>query len=276
MVCLSECRVGPSLVVLPGLNGELLYARNLVERIGSQVRVVGLQPYLELKHSDMYRDFKRLAAEYVQVILRSGERGPFRFLGYSYGAILGFEVARQIQDLNHEVAFVGSIDAGPDPGFDRWNPGSLLKQMVRVAVNLPRWVASSCGPKARKHTLIQMRREIRYRLRWLASLGRSRYGFEDAFGSSHGDDSRTKVLGQVFQGLNDYVPNNFKGKVTLFRAKTRPLFHSLSPDLGWSQFADAVAVHRVPGDHSSILDPPAIDVISDVIMKEMNRSDSTL
>jgi thioesterase domain-containing protein len=84
------------------------------------------------------------------------------------------------------------------------------------------------------------------------------------------DDHRRKVIDCLFQSLNDYKPKNYRGRVTLFRAVTRPLFHHLSPDLGWSKIAAHADVHRVPGDHEAILRSEQIERISRIIRESVD------
>jgi thioesterase domain-containing protein len=55
--------------------------------------------------------------------------------------------------------------------------------------------------------------------------------------------------------------------VTLFRASVRPLLQSLSPDLGWSSVAQEVIVHRVAGDHDTILEPVGMKRMCDLIIE---------
>jgi amino acid adenylation domain-containing protein len=272
MIQLSESHVGPSLIVLPGLNGELLYSKSLVERIGQVINVIGLQPYLDTQHINNYGDFKRLASQYVKAVLASQHCGPFRFIGYSYGGILGFEIARQLRELKHDVSFVGVIDTGVDPAISLRDPISFGRHLVRATFNLPRWTIFNCGPENWKKTLRKLERKLHFYFRWFVSMGRSKFGFEDEFGSHSRHDGRREILRQLFRGFIEYVPEYFDGRVTLFRAHTRPLYHSLSPDLGWSRYVQDLDVHGVPGDHNTILNPFAMDRISEVIIQEIKAS----
>lgn len=84
-------------------------------------------------------------------------------------------------------------------------------------------------------------------------MGKAKFGFEDEFVTHSRHDGRPEILRQLFRGLIEYVPEFFDGRVTLFRAHTPPLYHSLSPDLGWSHYVQDLDVHGVPGDHNTIL-----------------------
>ena len=63
IVQLSDSKEGPALVVMPGLNGELLYSKELVDRIEGRHNIVGLQPSLDPRFLETYADFSRTATE---------------------------------------------------------------------------------------------------------------------------------------------------------------------------------------------------------------------
>ncbi|MBU6387427.1 MAG: amino acid adenylation domain-containing protein, partial [Planctomycetes bacterium] len=209
LIPLSEFHEGPALIVLPGLNGELLYSKSLVERIGRPINVIGLQPHLDTQHINIYGDFKRLASQYVKTLLASQHCGPFRFIGYSYGGILGFEIARQLRELKHEVSFVGIIDTGIDPAVTIRDPIPFGQHLVRAVANLPRWTLFNCGPENRKKTLRKLYFKTHYYFRWFASMGKAKFGFEDEFGTHSRHDGRREILRLLFRGLIEYVPEFF-------------------------------------------------------------------
>jgi pimeloyl-ACP methyl ester carboxylesterase/acyl carrier protein len=235
IVQLSSSKNGHPLVVMPGLNGELLYSKELVDRVEHRSNVVGLQPNLDPRFLEIYADFGRMASEYVKIIRAHQPLGPYRLIGYSYGGILGFEIARQLGEQGQAVDFCGVIDTGFEPDLSYRQLGSVAVHLARVSINLPRWIGASCGPEKFRKTVARANRKLRYFGRWILARGKTRFTLEDEFGVRKLDDHRRKVIDCLFQSLNDYKPKNYRGRVTLFRAITRPLFHHLSPDLGWSK-----------------------------------------
>ena len=269
IVQLSDSKEGPALVVMPGLNGELLYSKKLVSRIEQSHNVVGLQPNLDPRFLETYADFSRTASEYRRIIRVHQPQGPYRLLGYSYGGILGFEIARQLEEQGQAVDFCGVIDTGIEPDLSYRQLGSVAVHLARVSINLPRWIAASCGPNHFRKTVARANRKLRYFGRTLLAQGKTKYTFDDEFGTKKSQDDRRKVLGCLFESFTDYKPNNYRSRVTLFRAATRPSYHHLSPDLGWSRIAAHVDVHRVPGDHETILHTAPIEGISRIIRESV-------
>ena len=161
------------------------------------------------------------------------------------------------------------IDTGFEPDLSYRQLGSVAVHLSQVSINLPRWIGASCGPEKFRKTVARANRKLRYFGRWILARGKTRFTLEDEFGVRKSDDHRRKVIGCLFQSLNDYKPKNYRGRVTLFRAVTRPLFHHLSPDLGWSKIATHVDVHRVQGDHDTILRSEQIERISRIIKESV-------
>jgi amino acid adenylation domain-containing protein len=265
VVRLSSVSSGPKLIVMPGLNGQVLYALKLVERLESRFDIYGLEPNLSSNHLETFGDFRRLASEYLKIILKHQPSGPYNFVGYSYGGILGYEIACQLQDLGHRVDFVGVIDTGPDSESSSKDFHSIANHWMKVAGNLSSWIKANCGPENLQETIKKGSRRLRYWTRRYITRGKTEYRFEDEFGNRRSHDDRREILGRIFQSFNGYQPESYAGRVTLFRASVRPLLHSLSPDLGWSSVAQEVVVYRIPGDHNTILESAGIDLISDLI-----------
>jgi amino acid adenylation domain-containing protein len=267
VVRLAQAHTGPKLIVMPGLNGQLLYSLKLVEHLKQRFDICGLEPNLSREYLETFGDFRRLANEYLKIILAHQPSGPFNFVGYSYGGFLGYEIARQLQQLGHRVDFVGVIDTGPDPGSSSKDFRSLAKYAMQVLGNLPGWIGANCGPEDIKETAKKANRRLRYLGRRIISGGKTEYRFEDEFGHHRSHDSRREILGRIFQGFHGYQPGSYAGRVTLFRASVRPLLQSLSPDLGWSSVAQEVIVHRVAGDHDTILEPVGMKRMCDLIIE---------
>ena len=56
-----------------------------------------------------------------------------------------------------------------------------------------------------------------------------------------------------------YVPKSYPGRVILFRARARPLLHSLERDLGWGGLvAGGVEIHDLAGNHDDLVSEPAL------------------
>ncbi len=56
-----------------------------------------------------------------------------------------------------------------------------------------------------------------------------------------------------------YDPQPYQGKIVVFRAMEAPPGYQLAPKLGWDKIAkDGVEIHKIPGDHTSIMESPIL------------------
>lgn len=63
--------------------------------------------------------------------------------------------------------------------------------------------------------------------------------------------------------MRRYKPDPYPGKITLFWASGRPEEPS-DPRLGWGELAElGMDIHKIPGDHESILREPQLQVLAE-------------
>src|SRR5262249_34152635 len=75
-----------------------------------------------------------------------------------------------------------------------------------------------------------------------------------------------------YQATMDYRPQLYAGKVTLFRARSQPLFGRHGADLGWGKIAaGGLEIRVVPGTHDSILKEPHVKVLAQEFKAALSR-----
>ena len=65
IVPLTDNQKLPTLILMPGLNGQLMYAKDLVNKLGHKFAFFGLQPNLNYEHLDVFSDFRVTATKYL-------------------------------------------------------------------------------------------------------------------------------------------------------------------------------------------------------------------
>jgi hypothetical protein len=58
----------------------------------------------------------------------------------------------------------------------------------------------------------------------------------------------------------------------LFRARARPLLHSLEHDLGWGKFAAGVDVVDLPGSHDHLLNESNMRLVAERIVERLGKA----
>ncbi|MDX6742516.1 SDR family NAD(P)-dependent oxidoreductase [Actinocorallia sp. A-T 12471] len=93
------------------------------------------QPFYGLERWEDAPSVEERAARYVEHILQTQPSGPYRLGGWSFGATLAYETARQLTAAGHEVEFVALFDGGvPLPTDD--DADNLAKRFAGFAAYL--------------------------------------------------------------------------------------------------------------------------------------------
>lgn len=255
-------------IMMPSFTGDLLSLRDLIARL-DELTVVGVQLALDDTHAEALRDMRTIARYAVEAIRTEQPDGPYALVGFSFGGLLAYEVAGLLQDMNEQVEFLGVIDIGPGRHWRKATIGHRVERILRIAGNFPNWVVD----EVRFFSVVEFRNRLLRKGRWFArrfkSRGRAELRLEDAF-DLKGAFARDAVK-SVFQALRDYQPTGRLSKLTLFRARTRPLLSGSPNDLGWGNYVDRVDVRRIHGNHETILRPPDVVGVAEE-MQEALRS----
>jgi thioesterase domain-containing protein len=246
------------LFLMPSITGGLLGFRNLIEELGGRFPVIGIQPVLAARNLEHFKDFRTTADCFVRALRAYQPHGPYALAGYSYGGLMAFEVACLLTELGEKVDLLAVLDSGPGrrglepPSGDRW------RRLSGIAANLPFWMREEFLQFSASQFAGRAARKLRRFYRLMASGGRARIELDDLFNANHIQSPDRELMRAALVAFYDYVPRPYTGKLTLFRAKARPLLSGSSRDLGWDRFAEMLEVRQTNGRHGSILHPPHV------------------
>jgi thioesterase domain-containing protein/acyl carrier protein len=105
----------PPIYMPHGHSGNLWVAYNLARHLSADQPLYGISP--DFNQVEFYR-FEELAAQAVKTLVTEHPRQDYQLVGYSFGGILAYEMARQLQAGGKDVAYLGIIDSAPDMGSD--------------------------------------------------------------------------------------------------------------------------------------------------------------
>jgi thioesterase domain-containing protein len=98
------------------VGGSLLAYHELARALPEEQPLYGFErPGLEdgvVEHLDV----ERLAEMYLEPLRRRQPHGPYFLAGWSFGGLVAFELARQLEAAGERVAFLGLIDTLPPAG----------------------------------------------------------------------------------------------------------------------------------------------------------------
>ena len=270
----------PPLLFLPSLGGETHYARGVASHLGSDRPVWGIQPSDPMSEGQSYLPLEAIARRYADDLCDLQPEGSFRLAGYSFAGVLAYETACQLVDRGRQVNLVAVIDTG----ISRDRPPTLAGSFgisLSIVRNLPNWILDNilrAEPKGfiaglNKHLQTLGKRGSRV----LSSGSPVKLEIGDIFDVNRLAPEFVKMMESNLRALREYIPNRYPGRLTLFRACTRPMLHSQCADLGWSEWVTGgVAVISIPGHHASILKEPSVQLLATNLQSVVDNSDSVV
>jgi thioesterase domain-containing protein/acyl carrier protein len=180
------------------------------------------------------------ARRYVEKLRHIQREGPYQLIGYSFGGVIAYEMARQLLASGEGVSFLGLLDT-PAPGYV-FPPSVRLRMHTANAAQLGRMLAQL---RARswpsRGTYIRHAVPAITRHRWLRWLLKK---LPDDWPVPTPPGSIARV---------QYHPIGYPGPIVLFWAAEGWAGRNRTPDLGWARLADGgLSVRAVPGSHRTM------------------------
>ena len=190
------------------------------------------------------------ARRYVEELRRIQAEGPYQLIGYSFGGVLAYEMARQLLADGDCVSFLGLLDT-PAPGYAF--PLSARLRMHRAnAAQLGRMLT-----EMRTRSWLSRGTYIRHAV---PAITRHRW-FRWLLKKLPSDWRVPTPPGSIFR--ISYRPDSYPGHIVLFWAAEGRGRWQRTPDLGWARFADGgISVRAVPGNHRTLAYGPNARVLA--------------
>lgn len=240
------------------------------------------------------RTVPEMAAALIEEIRTVRAHGPFRICGHSFGGLLAYEMAVQLERAGQEVAFVGMLDT-PTPPLASGAQGGLasLKNGWRELRFLGQ-ILTQAGPMALDGLYVLFGAEARYqtaraagegtgvraaiRAIWANAMFRTFHG-ASGLASAVSRDSRLLMMRQPgirrsvhLTGVHDkarraYRPDRYGGKIVLLRAQQASAETQGygEESLGWAALADEAQVEWAPGSHFSMTRGKNLPVLAKIL-----------
>ena len=221
------------------------------------------------------------AASYVEGILERAPHGDVVVGGHSFGAVVAYEVARQLAEVGRPPALLYLIDTAP-PNQDRataWERTQGLLQFTRGLAYLP----GEFLDRGRKDAGL-LAREVKKRLAWKAKVvGRRALNLVDPKNSAsrptrqqdasltpdeflemaHWPERHRAIARAHYRAIQGYRTPSYPGRATLFRVQRHKLSYPRSGAYGWEKYVQGgLEVVRLPGGHMRLLETPNVEVLA--------------
>jgi amino acid adenylation domain-containing protein len=244
-------------------------------------RYLGLdQPLYGLQHQSqdgkraLYTRVEGIAEHYLKEICTVQPEGPYFLGGYSFGGMVAFEIAQQLQKQGQEVALLALLDP-PSPGNGKFsppiNPGSinLLSNITSLRDEVYRHLHNLA--------LLRLQEKLTYVLERVNGKIVSTQPVAKkvackvylGMGCLLPVCLRSFYILEVYhQATRAYVPQSYPGRVILFKGEERPNDYRLN----WERLvAGGLEIHEVTGNHVDMLREPHIQVWAEQLRDHLHK-----
>lgn len=248
----------PPFFAIHGVEGGVLGYRDLSNALGADQPVLGLQAVGQDGRQAYDKSVEDMASRYIEVMRSHQLQGPYRIGGYCFGGVVAFEMARQLEKMGEKVSLLAVFESAiPEESADRV---SLLHRFGVILRHLPVWIRdySNMSPHQLRKRLLSTYRKIWSRFQRNPEIERRMRVEETLDINVENLPSRHIELTETcMNAALKYIPGEYNGVVTMFRARNRSLnevvFGSLDPKMGWGRLAKAgVDVRLVDGFHRNM------------------------
>ncbi|MBC7888346.1 MAG: amino acid adenylation domain-containing protein [Ferruginibacter sp.] len=259
------------LYIVAGGGGTALRFRKFGKLLEADQPVYVLQPPIDRKELKAFPDkIEGIANKFIEEILIQNPNGPYALSGHCLGGIIAFEMARQLKARDKKVHLLAMFDTiiadietnGPATLKNLYNaPGAIKATVSKLLFKLDFEIFL-----LRKHA----RQWVRYKMDKFSSLvdrvkrKKLKEGELEDAGLEIFDDSADIYVA----ACKKYKLLPYGGEIVLFYAKDHYIFLDRVNNIGfkkwhldentknrWKQYAAAVSIHEIEGEHSEIFDP---------------------
>ncbi len=274
----AEGRAAP-LFLIHGAGGLAFTVFELGQALGGNFPVFAVQdPACDLA-TQPARTVPDMATALIGQIRTEQAHGPYRICGHSFGGLLAYEMAVQLEQQGDEVSFLGMLDTPTPPKASGGHgPRAALKNTWRE-LRFFGQILTQAGPMALDGLYVLFGAEARYheaergqkgfaaslKQAWANAMFRTFHG-ASGLASAVDRNSRLLMMRQPgirrsihLTGIHDkarraYEPGPYGGTIDLFRAETASAETQGYDEetLGWAALAQDPCVQWVPGSHFSM------------------------
>ncbi|MDB4951818.1 MAG: Malonyl CoA-acyl carrier protein transacylase [Gemmatimonadetes bacterium] len=253
----------PPLFVVHAVDRGVMGYVNLVRHLGPDQPVYGLRDVGELD-----RPVARIAADHVAAVRSVQPRGPYAFVGWSFGGTVAYEMATLLEAEGETVAFLGMLDTLSPVLVDAWPWSGDLDTVTVLAQEVADRMRRPFSLAGLALEGLDPVEQVRRVAEALLAQDAAPPGFDGDALAEQCRENRARN-----RSREGHVPGRLRATLTLFRATDVPgrITEFLAPytaeerrTLAWSRYvAGAVEVHPVPGTHATLGSEPHARTLAD-------------
>ena len=252
----------PPFYCVHGVGGNVLEFMDLARHIPADQPFYGIQA-LGLSGRALRKKFtiQEMAEHYIAAIREAQPQGPYYLGGSSFGGWVAYEMARQLTASGQPVGLVAMFDTavpGPQP-----SPGIVNGWRTRIDTWKYRFTlhwqnAMVLHPGERISYVRDKTRRATQRI---------------SYGQAGLSETIRRVNEAGHWAANNYLPGEYSGNITLFRATQQPPWIVSDRTLGWKNLVKGqIQIYDTPGHHADLVRNPRARVLAEQLDDALGKA----
>lgn len=240
------------LFLIHGVDGDVLRFQPLAHMLAADQPVYGIRSQALLRDGRALTRVEDMAAYYLAELRYVQERGPYYLLGFSFGAMVAFELAKQLRAQNERVGMLAMLDSRPMTSSLRFG----AQPDIESGIVRPTSRANSHLKKLFAHGgLTYAREKLRDR------TFRTVYTVLNTFRQPIPRSLQRAYDINWFAALR-YAPVPYHGRIVLFQ--TAETIRDIESRPGrWEQLAGGgLEIREIAGGHGDVLNEPFLQTFA--------------
>ena len=251
-----------------GQGGNVIMHYTLAPHLEQDQPFYGLQSYGLDGRNEPFTRIEEMAAHYISEILSVQRNGPYLLGGFCSGAIIAFEMARQLHASGRKVGLVAMVDPYTLYRNQYLRPVPKLRSQLYHVVGQIDWHLDSLGELGPRRFMSTRLSSARKKLmKPFLVVGHRIY-------PNLSDERRRlnyKVWQANIQAEKYYVPQSYPDRITIFMSSKIYAPHK-DTRLSFSEKAGGTEIHLVPGSHLSMTEEPQVRVLAQKLTASLRKA----
>lgn len=266
LVAMQSSGKGEPIYAMPGVGGSVLTLQAFALAFSGHNPFFGLQTVNVDNQVFAFDSIEEMAKANITSIKTHQPEGPYHILGYSFGGVVAYEVARELAAQGDKVATLTLVDTLVPTLFDGLNAHDEATMLFEIYQTAMRLLGASL--ELAELQKIPVRERSKYILSQLSEQGVE---------ISNEQAELLKVIEKNGVCQSNYKPGKLSKntQVTLFRGTERHAeMQALPEDYGWNEFVSSnVRVFDYKANHSSIMNPKNAPKIAKKVQQIINKKE---
>jgi thioesterase domain-containing protein len=252
----------------------------LARHLGSEQPFYGLQPIGidggQLPHTRI----EDMASAYIKALRLVQPQGPYFLGGWSFGGLVAFEMAQQLQ-AEHQVALLAMLDTPAPVASNQPSICESFKFLFNTAARsvwpyiLDYFLLTAPDKQrdadfAKNPTFNPVTQQLGVKKFWHHLMGHiaiANFRSQESALQMFNEPTirpMLRVLQASSQAVLSYKPKTYSHQITLFKTSEQPMKAHRDLTMGWGELAlgSNVEVHGVSGNHLTMLRQPHVQVLA--------------